>query len=79
MNKKTKIELGKDDVAILVKPDGKSEIFVPYRNKGENELTPIQLTNILKEIRKLELAFTEIVNQSYEPETKEEKELFGEK
>ena len=61
-----RIELEKDDVAILVKPDGTSEVFIPFRNNGENELSGEQMHKMLKEIRKLELTFTEIVNEAYE-------------
>ena len=72
------INLEKDDLAILVKPDGTSEVFLPFRKGGENELTPEQLIKMLKEIRNVEQAFTEIVNEAYVPETKEEKDLYGE-
>ena len=37
--KMEKIELEKDDIAILVKPDGTSQVFIPFRDKGENELS----------------------------------------
>jgi len=75
-NEKTIIKLGDNDVAIVVKSSGKSQVFIPFRNKGENKLTAEQLRRMLKEIRTLELAFTEIVNQTFVPETDEEKELF---
>jgi hypothetical protein len=60
-----KINLEKDDIAIVVKPDGTSEVCVPFRDDGENELTYQQLHQMLKEIRNLEKAFTELVNKTY--------------
>jgi len=60
---KTKLELGAKDLAILVKPNGDTQIYIPFENEEYTKLTKEQLVNMLKEIRILELAFTEIVNE----------------
>jgi len=70
------MKVNKLDIAIRVTPKGASEILIP--KDLEQELTYQQLMNMLQEIRKLELAFTEIVNQTFVPETDDEKEIFGE-
>jgi len=60
------MDLGKHDIGIKVSPNGETEVMIP---NGE-ELSGESIVAMLKEIRNLELAFTELANDCYD--TKEE-------
>ncbi|MFW9928641.1 MAG: hypothetical protein ACFFD1_04555 [Candidatus Thorarchaeota archaeon] len=58
---KTKFEISKKDIAIIVTENGQAEAYIP----DEGEVTWQSLHGMLKEIRRLEKVFTELVNKTY--------------
>ena len=56
------IKLDKEDIAIVVKKGGKAEAYIPR----EDNISWESIHSMLKEIRKLEKVFTELVNKTYE-------------
>jgi len=56
-----KISLDKDDIAIIVRNSGISEAYIPT----EEHISWTSIHKMLREIRKLERIFTDIVNKTY--------------
>jgi len=59
--KKTKIVIDNTDIAIIVRRNGDAEAYVPM----ETDISWKSLHSMLREIRKLEKVFTELVNKTY--------------
>lgn len=55
------MDLGKNDIGIKICPDGTTEVMIP----NTEELSWQSIHAMLKEIRNLELAFTELANDTY--------------
>lgn len=56
------MDLGKHDIGIKVSPKGVTEVMIP----NTEELSGKSIRAMLKEIRNLEVAFTELANDTYE-------------
>ncbi len=62
---KTKLgemELNKNDIGIVIKEDGSSQIYVPKKE----DISWQSIDAMLKQIRELEVIWTEISNDTYE-------------
>lgn len=58
-----KIKIKDTDIAIVVRKDGTAEAYIPLED--DSDISWEALHSMLKEIRKLEMVFTELVNKTY--------------
>lgn len=65
---KEKITLNKGDVAIKVSEKGETEVYIP----NQDDVSSTALIQMLAEIRKLELVFTELHDEIFAEEVKDE-------
>lgn len=60
----TKIKLKDTDLCLVIDEEGEPTIYMP----NKEDISWKSLHSMLKEIRKMEVAFTELVNETYEEE-----------
>ncbi len=60
--RRRKMKLNDTDIGIRITQEGESELFIPKIDNLSGE----SIRAVLKEIRKLELMFTELANETYD-------------